>query len=69
MKSNSFVQDYISRLTTIQQELLGTPEEISDESLVSHLLANLSEKFKSVVNIITIRPTENEKLDSITTAY
>jgi len=67
MKSDSSVQDYISRLTTIQQELVGTPEEISDESLVSHLLANLSKKFKSVVDIITIRPAENETLDSITT--
>jgi len=45
-KFHSFVQDYISRLTTIQQELLGTPEEISDEILVSHLLANLSEKIQ-----------------------
>jgi len=67
MKSGSSVQDYISRLTNIQQELVGTPEEISDESLVSHLLANLSKKFKSMVDIITIRPAENKTLDSITT--
>jgi len=62
MKSDSSIQDYISCLTTIQQELVGTPEEISDESLVSHLLANLLKKFKSVVDLITIRPGENETL-------
>jgi hypothetical protein len=65
MKSDSPVQDYISCLSNIQQELIGTPEEISDESLISHLLANLSDKFKSVVDIITIRPAENETLDAI----
>jgi hypothetical protein len=67
MKSDSSVQDYISCLSNIQQELIGTPEEISDESLISHLLANLADKFKSVVDIITIRPSENETLDSIIT--
>jgi len=48
-------------------ELVGTPEEISDESLISHLLANLSGTFKSVVDIITSRPLDDEKLDSIST--
>ena len=60
MKADTLVQDYISSLTNLQQELVGTPEEISDESLISHLLANLSDTFKSVVDIITIRPLEDE---------
>jgi len=67
MKPDPLVQDFISSLTTIQQELVGTPEEISDESLISHLLAILSNTFKSVVDIITIRPADDETLDSIST--
>ena len=67
MKAGTLVQDYISTLTNLQRELVGTPEEISDESLISHLLANLSDSFKSVVDIITIRPSDDETLDSIGT--
>jgi len=67
MKLDALVQDFISSLMTIQQELVGTREEISDESLISHLLANLSNIFKSVVDIITIRPADDETLDSIST--
>ena len=67
MKKDGLVQDFISSLTALQQELVGTPEEISDDSLISHLLANLSNPFKSVVDIITIRPSADETLDSVST--
>jgi len=67
MKKDGLVQDFISSLTALQQELVGTPEEISDDSLISHLLANLSDPFKSVVDIITIRPSADETLNSIST--
>ena len=67
MKTGSPVQDYISSLTNLRRELVGTPEEISDENLISHLLANLTDSFKTVVDIITIRPSEQESLDSICT--
>jgi len=67
MKKDGLVQDFISSLTALQQELVGTPEEISDDSLISHLLANLSDPFKSVVDIITIRPSADETLDSVST--
>jgi len=32
MKPDALVQDFISSLTALQQELVGTPEEISDDS-------------------------------------
>jgi hypothetical protein len=67
MKPDTLVQAFISSLTALQQELVGTPEEISDDSLISHLLANLSDTFKSVVDIITIRPSADETLDSVST--
>ena len=67
MKADTLVQDYIPSLTNLQQELVGTPEEISDESPISHLLANLSDTFKSAFDIITIRPSDDETLDSIST--
>ena len=67
MKEGTSVQPYIARLTTIQQELSGTPDEIADESLISHLLQNLSKNYKTLVDIITHRPIEGETVDSITT--
>ena len=67
MKERTSVQAYIARLITIQQELSGTPDEIADESLISHLLQNLSKNYKTLVDIITYRPTEGETVDSITT--
>ena len=67
MKTDTPVQDYISSLTNLRRELIGTPEEISDENLISHLLANLTDSFKTVVDIITIRPAEQGSLDSICT--
>jgi len=67
MKEGTSVQAYIARLTTMQQELLGTPDEIADESLISHLLQNLSKNYKTLVDIITHRPTEGKTVDSITT--
>jgi len=67
MKESTSVQAYIVRLTTIQQELSGTPDELADESLISHLLQNLSKKYKTLVDIITHRPTNGETVDSITT--
>jgi len=67
MKKDGLVQDFISSLTALQQELVGTPEEISDDSLISHLLANLFDPFKSVVDIITISPSADETLDSVST--
>jgi len=45
----------------------GTPDEIADESLISHLLQNLSKNYKILVDIITHRPTEGETVDSFTT--
>jgi len=35
--------------------------------LISHLLANLYDPFKSVVDIITIRPSADKTLNSIST--
>jgi len=67
MKEGTSVQAYIARLTTIQQELSGTPDEIANESLISHLLENLSKNYKPLVDIITYRPTDGEIVDSITT--
>jgi len=67
MKEGTSVQAYIARLTTIQQELSGTPDEIADDSLISHLLQNLSKNYKTLVDIITHRPTEGEMVDAITT--
>ena len=67
MKEGTSVQAYIARLTTIQQELSGTPDEIANESLISHLLQNLSKNYKPLVDIITYRPTDGEIVDSITT--
>jgi len=67
MKEGTSVQAYNARLTTIQQELSGTPDEIPDESLISHLLQNLSKNYKTLVDIITHRPTEGKTVDSITT--
>ena len=67
MKEGTSVQAYITRLTTIQQELSGTPDEMADQSLISHLLQNLSKNYKTLVDIITHRPTEGETVDSITT--
>ena len=67
MKEGTSVQAYIATLTTIQQELVGTPDEIPDESLISHLLQNLSKSYKTLVDIITHRPADDETVDSITT--
>ena len=67
MKEGTSVQVYIARLTTIQQELSGTPDKLADESLISHLLQNLSKNYKTLVDIITHRPTDGERVDSITT--
>jgi len=67
MKEGTSVQAYIVGLTTIEQELSGTPDEIVDESLISHLLQNLSKNYKTLVDIITHRPTDGETVDSITT--
>jgi len=67
MKEGTSVQAYIARLTTIQQELSGTSDEIADESLNSYLLQNLSKNYNTLVDIITHRPTEGETVDSITT--
>ena len=67
IKEGISVQAYIARLTTIQQELSGTPDELADESLISHLLQNLSKNYKTLVDIITHRPTDGETVDSITT--
>jgi hypothetical protein len=67
MKEGTSVQAYIAKLTTIQQELAGTPDALADESLISHLLQNLSKNYKTLVDIITHRPTDGETIGSITT--
>jgi len=41
MKERTSVHAYIAKLTAIQQELAGTPDEIANESLISHLMQNL----------------------------
>ncbi|KAF8054398.1 hypothetical protein FPV67DRAFT_1460888 [Lyophyllum atratum] len=44
----------------------GIAEEIPDATIISHLLTTLPATFKNAVDIITLRPEENETLDSRT---
>ena len=66
MKPGTSVSEYISTLTGLQRELAGTREEISDVTLISHLLNNLTDNFWGIVDVITLLPSDNDTVHSIT---
>ena len=58
MKPGTSVSDYISSLSDICQELEGTPDEVTERSLIMRVLATLPDQFANIVDILKNRPIE-----------
>jgi len=67
MKPDTSVSDYISSLLDICQELDGTPDEVTERSLIMRILATLPDQFANIVDILKNRPIEEQTLNSIST--
>jgi hypothetical protein len=68
MKEDTPVSVHISRLIDICQELDGSEEDISENSLVSHLLSTLPDTFTNILDILKNKPLDRQDLDTISTA-
>jgi hypothetical protein len=59
------INQFISRLLNIRNQLAGTEEEISEKRLVSQILMSLPSAYEPTIQMITFAPREQQTLEFV----
>jgi hypothetical protein len=68
LREDETLTQYFTRLLDYRTQLIGTPEEISDSSLRTHIFTTLPEEFALVIKILehqTPLPTAQQAMDTL----
>jgi len=67
MKPDMPIGEYISQLLSIRQELDGTPDALTENTFIAHILRTLPESYAIPVGILKNQPANEQTLRNVTT--